>query len=102
MCPVSNNKIKWPIGDKMVETAARFEEILSISSTLGAVDGCHIEISAPKEQQADYLNSKMNRSMNLMAICDSSLKYIFVNAGFPGSAHDQRVLLSFFSSHSHS
>ena len=29
-----------------------------------------------------------------MAVCDSDKKYIFVDASFPGSAHDSRVFKS--------
>ena len=66
-----------------------FQEESGFPGILGAVDGCHISVQAPKEFQADYLDRTMKHSMNLMAVCDSKGRFIFV---YCGSAHDQRVL----------
>lgn len=58
---------------------------------IGAIDGCHIAIKAPEEQQDSYLNRKFFHSINLQGVCTNTK--IFLNAfiGFPGSAHDARV-----------
>lgn len=61
---------------------------------IGAIDGCHIEIKAPEETQADFLDRTCTHSINLMAVCTADKKFTHVNAGFPGSAHDNRVFES--------
>ena len=44
--------------------------------------------------QANYLDRTNRHSVNLMAICDSEKKFTYISAGFPGSAHDNRVFKS--------
>lgn len=63
----------------------------SFPDVIGAIDGCHIDIKAPKENSASYLNRKGKTSMLLQAVCDHN--YIFTDCfvGFPGSVHDARV-----------
>lgn len=92
LCALAPSVIKWPSITEMDETAGRFEEVSGMPGVLGAIDGCHIPIMPPKEFQADYLDRTMKHSMNLMAVCDSRRRLTFVSCGFPGSAHDQRVL----------
>lgn len=88
----SSTVIRWPSKTDIEDTAGRFSELSGLPGVIGAVDGCHIRISPPKEFQVDYSDRTMNHSINLMAICDSFMKITFIYAGFPGSAHDQRVL----------
>ena len=60
---------------------------------VGAVDGSHIPIQMPWHSQGhhDYRNRKGFFSTVLQGCIDFSCKFISINVGFPGSAHDGRV-----------
>ncbi|XP_064468954.1 uncharacterized protein LOC135383427 [Ornithodoros turicata] len=60
--------------------------------TLGWVDGCHIEINKPAESSQSYCNRKKWPSLLLQGVCDDRKQFIDLFIGFPGSAHDARVL----------
>ena len=65
---------------------------MSVAGVIGAIDASHIPIQAPAEHQLEYNNRKMTHSVILQAVCDHSRKFTNCFAGFPGSAHDSRVL----------
>ena len=69
-----------------------FIDEYGIPQTVGAIDGCHIEINAPPQNKEDYYNRKQHCSVILQAIVDCSLKFLHVSVGYPGSIHDARVL----------
>ncbi|XP_044750692.1 putative nuclease HARBI1 isoform X2 [Coccinella septempunctata] len=63
---------------------------------LGAVDGTHVEILAPPENDINhppyvYINRKGKHSINVMLISDVDCRILAVNARFPGSVHDSAV-----------
>lgn len=61
------------------------------AGVIGALDGTHVQVMAPLEHQAEYLNRKMTNSVNVQAICTSKKCITYVTAGYPGSAHNARV-----------
>ncbi|KAH8009291.1 hypothetical protein HPB51_014427 [Rhipicephalus microplus] len=61
-------------------------------NTIGCVDGCHIEIKKLEESPHSYFNRKKFPSVVLQGICNDRNKFIDVLIGFPGYAHDARVL----------
>ena len=58
---------------------------------IGAIDGTHIKVIVPKENEIQHMNRKGYTSQNVMAICDFDLRFTFVVTGWPGSVHDTRV-----------
>ena len=74
------------------EKMNEFIDEYGIPQTVGAIDGCHIEINAPPQNKEDYYNRKQHDSVILQAIVDCSLKFLHVSVGYPGSIHDARVL----------
>ena len=84
--------IKWPSKEELIADETEFRKLTIFPGAIGAIDGCHIEKKAPNETQADYLDRKCNHTVNLLAICNSKKQFIFIDVGFPGSAHDSRVL----------
>jgi hypothetical protein len=88
--------VKWPDASSLDTIATSFEnrndEGLAISNVIGSKDGCHIPIEAPKEDQWSYVNRKNRHSLNLLALCLPNKLFTYIDAGFPGSAHDSRVL----------
>ncbi|KAG0425533.1 hypothetical protein HPB47_027305 [Ixodes persulcatus] len=59
---------------------------------IGAIDGCHVEILRPTESPNSYYNWSKFHSIVLQGICDDQNRFIDVYIGFPGSAHDARIL----------
>ncbi|KAK0142797.1 Protein ALP1-like [Merluccius polli] len=64
----------------------------AFSRVVGSIDGCHVRVKPPKEDAACYLNRKLFYSIQFQAVVDHAARFLDVFIGFPGSAHDSRVL----------
>lgn len=84
--------IKWPTVHQMGTISEGFRNIQGIENVIGAIDGSHIEIIKPKENQDAYVNRKGYHSILLQGIVDHRKKFIDVFCGEPGSIHDARLL----------
>ncbi|XP_071906029.1 protein ANTAGONIST OF LIKE HETEROCHROMATIN PROTEIN 1-like [Coffea arabica] len=60
---------------------------------IGAIDGTHVSASVPRGEQDAFRNRKGTLSQNVLAACDHDMRFVYVRAGWEGSAHDSRVLL---------
>ena len=89
---ISHLYIKWPEGNQVLTAASKFEMIKGIPHIIGAIDGTHVTIKAPRENKADYFDRKKNYSLVLQAIVNADKLFIDVFCGEPGSLHDSRVL----------
>ncbi|XP_066592786.1 putative nuclease HARBI1 [Prorops nasuta] len=83
--------IKWPEQQQIFRNQYKFMAIDNFPGVVGAIDGCHIPISAPSDNPNSYINRKGFYSMVLQGICNHRMKFIDVFAGFCGSVHDSRV-----------
>ncbi|XP_031354778.1 protein ALP1-like [Photinus pyralis] len=81
--------IVWP------KNQEEFDYIVSgfknYPGVVGAVDGCHINVTVPESQHESYADRYQQHSINLMGICSSGKIFTYVFIGYPGSAHDSRV-----------
>ncbi|KAL8540874.1 hypothetical protein ACS0TY_002206 [Phlomoides rotata] len=59
---------------------------------LSALDGSYIPVRVPHSDIPRYRNRKRNVSVNVLAICDQNMNYIYVLFGWEGSAADSRIL----------
>ena len=50
--------IKWPTGVAAAEVMANFEQKKGIPGVIGAIDGSHIPMKVPSENQDEYSNRK--------------------------------------------
>ncbi|KAL0548927.1 hypothetical protein IC582_013404 [Cucumis melo] len=55
---------------------------------IGAIDGTHIKVVAPKGRHISYIGRKSITTQNIMAVCDFNTCFTFVWAGWEGVAHD--------------
>lgn len=62
-----------------------------VVGVIGAIDGSHIRIVAPKENHNSYINRKSYHSVLLQGVCDHRMLFIDVYAGEVGSIHDMTV-----------
>ena len=73
-------------------TKRNFYEIANFPGVLGCVDGTHIPIIAPPENEYMYVNRKNFHSINVQVICDTGMLFEDVYAKWPGANHDSFIL----------
>lgn len=59
---------------------------------IGALDGTHIDVHLPPQDQARYRNRKGHLSQNVLAACNFEMQFSYILSGWEGSAHDGTVL----------
>ena len=72
MCSKSDRFIKWPQSDaQRNKIKADFFRVGGFPNVIGAVDGTHVRIQAPHEDELSFVNRKGFHSINVQAICDA-------------------------------
>ena len=66
---------------------------------IGAIDGTHVRAKVPTQQKVPYLGRKRYPTQNVMVVCDFDLLFTFVISGWPGSAHDAKILATTLQDH---
>lgn len=94
LCEAGKNVFLWPTHNEIPEVEQEFLSMGGIPGVVGAVDGCHIDIKAPSIHQADYIDRTQGHSVILHGVSLPDKRFSYVQIGFPGSAHDSRVLRS--------
>ena len=59
-------------------TKEAFYEIAGMPNVIGAVDGTLINIIAPNENEHVYVSRKGSHSLNILAVCDPKMKYVYM------------------------
>ncbi|XP_064475755.1 uncharacterized protein LOC135389651 [Ornithodoros turicata] len=97
---ISSTVIAWPDEERRALIQEGFQEKVTkgpaIPNVIGCVDGSHIEVKKPRKSPDSYFNRKKYHSVVLQGICDHQMKFLDVFVGFPGSAHDARILRNSF------
>ncbi|XP_018435774.1 uncharacterized protein LOC108808072 [Raphanus sativus] len=76
VCPVLGNDDRyWPF----------------FKDCIGALDGTHISFRSPKGNAEAYRGRKHVPTMNVLAICNFDMKFVYAYVGVPGRAHDTKV-----------
>nr|XP_034896703.1 protein ALP1-like [Populus alba] len=57
---------------------------------VGAIDGTHVRACVPAANQIPFIGRKGVPTQNVMAACSFDMQFMFVWAGWEGSAHDTR------------
>ena len=83
--------ISMPGSADMATIKSQFYELANLPGVLGLVDGTHVRIQKPSENEADYVNRHFYHSINVQAICLPDGRFSDVLARFPGSVHDSRI-----------
>lgn len=83
-----------PSGDEQWGNMEKFRVEKKFPGCIGAVDSTHIPIKAPHHNTVDYRNRRGFHSIVLQAAVDFEGRFIDINVGFPGRAHDARVYSS--------
>jgi hypothetical protein len=64
------------------------------------LDGTHILVHVPLEEQSQYRNRKGTLLQNVLAVCNFDISFVYILPGWEGSAHNERVLLDAQNRHS--
>lgn len=59
---------------------------------IGALDGSQFKMWVPTKDQRRYRNRHGDLAQNVLAVVDFKLNFLYILAGWEGSAHDGRVL----------
>jgi hypothetical protein len=86
--------IRIPNEVECMNIAKGFEERWGFPQCIGAIDGTHIPIIAPHDNHNDYYNRKCFYSIVCQGVCDYRGVFWDIDVGFPGRAHDSRILLN--------
>lgn len=85
--------IKWPSDYEKELISTTFENRYGFPSVVGCMDGCLIQIIAPRNQPEQYVDWHRNHSINVQAVCDDRLLFRDVYVGQPGSVGDKRTFM---------
>ena len=83
--------ICWPSPSTMKKYAQEFEDLQQIPYVVGAVDGSHIPIIAPRLHAADYYNRKGFHSVLLQGVVSAKCIFWDFDIGWAGSMHDANL-----------
>jgi hypothetical protein len=75
----------------MKKYAEEFENLQQISYVVGAVDGSHIPIVAPRLHAADYYNRKGFYSVLIQKVVSSKCLFWNFDIGWAGSMYDANL-----------
>jgi len=84
-----------PVGRNFKDVHPRIQDARfwpHFKDAIGAIDGSNIPVEVPAEETVNHTGRHGYTSQNILAICDFDLRFTFVVAGWPSSAHDTHIL----------
>ncbi|XP_042210294.1 putative nuclease HARBI1 [Homarus americanus] len=82
-------EIKMPTGNvQIARTVQGFARIRNLPRVIGAIDGTHIPIKAPIENEGTYVNRKRYHSLNVQVVCNADGLITNYSTKYPGCKHD--------------
>ncbi|XP_012838677.1 PREDICTED: uncharacterized protein LOC105959173 [Erythranthe guttata] len=80
------------ISPKPVDENSDNERFSYFQGCLGALDGTYIDCRVPYLDKPRYRNHKVNVLLNVLAVCDNNMNFIYLLTTWEGSAADSRIL----------
>ncbi|KAF1380249.1 hypothetical protein PFLUV_G00184870 [Perca fluviatilis] len=85
--------VSFPLDARTLHTHKRaFMDIAGFPGVVGVIDGTHVRIIAPSEDEAVFVNRKNFHSINVQIVFNAACKILDIVAKWPGSTHDARML----------
>ncbi|KAA0036923.1 retrotransposon protein [Cucumis melo var. makuwa] len=71
-----------------------YEELMKrpVPNCLGALDGTYIKVNVPAGDRPTFRTRKGEIATNVLGVCDTKGDFVYVLAGWEGSAADSRIL----------
>lgn len=92
LASLAPHHIKMPQNEEILDVRQAFYNIAKFPRCVGAVDGTHIKIQSPGENNAEiFRNRKQFFSLNVQTVADANLKIRNIVARWPGSSHDAHI-----------
>ena len=83
-----HEEVALPSDSDMERNARAFFDIARFPNVLGCIDGSHIRIKPPSENEFIYVNRKGYHSINIQCVCDPFMCFIDIVVRYPGSSAD--------------
>jgi DDE superfamily endonuclease len=77
--------------ENLPKLSKKFNSRWNLPNCVGAMDGKHIKIKAPRNSGSKFFNYKGYYSIILFAVADANYKFSYVDIGAYGSQHDSGV-----------
>lgn len=85
--------IKWPSVSHLTSIKHGYFQLAGFPNVIGCVDCTHVRVLQPAGNNAfQYLNRKSYYSINVQAICDTTLRFTNAVIKWPGGTHDSYIL----------
>jgi hypothetical protein len=85
-----SNIFKWP--NNPVKILTMFLDKGSFPCIAGCIDGTLINVDVPSINEEQFIDRHGNHSINVTMVCGPNHVFYTVDANWPGSVHDARVL----------
>jgi len=87
-----NQTVFWPHEDEMKEISSYFHAKYKFAHFISVIDGMHLGLAfKPELHRGDYFTQNQQYAISTAIVCDHEKKIHFLNIGWPGSVHDQRM-----------
>ena len=84
--------VNWPNEPgSIANISARFRLLAGMPFVIGCMDGTHVPIVGPHENEPQFVNRHGTHSINCMAVAGPDFKFYYVSCKWPGSVADARV-----------
>ncbi|XP_021699796.1 putative nuclease HARBI1 [Aedes aegypti] len=91
ICRALSAYVADPCQESFLDVANGFNSRWNFPNCIGAIDGKHVSIKAPPNAGSIFYNYKGFHSLALMAICDASYRFTYLDVGAYGSEGDCNI-----------
>uniref|UniRef100_A0AAZ1XA43 Putative nuclease HARBI1 n=1 Tax=Oreochromis aureus TaxID=47969 RepID=A0AAZ1XA43_OREAU len=85
--------VSFPLDARTLHTHKRaFMDIAGFPGIVGVIDGTHVRIIAPSEDEAVFVNRRNFHSINVQIVFNGACKILDFVVKWPDSTHDARML----------
>jgi len=82
----------WPDEEERDQIARRIRDKHHFPKCVGFIDGTHLGLAfKPVVDGEEYYTRKQQYAVSAMVVCDDYKRIRYLNVGWPGSVHDQRI-----------
>jgi hypothetical protein len=87
-----SDTVFWPDDHEREEISQRLRQKNHFPKCVGAIDGTHLGLAfKPELDREEYWTRKQHYAVAATLVCDDLKRIRYINVGWPGSVHDQRV-----------